>query len=233
MNRKPSLAFIVAVFAALASIPACESQGVSPGRKIIDRNGCLSCHYIQGDGGLLGPPLDGIGSYRRKEHLVELLSGPKKKRPITTRYPRPEQLMQHVQLPRKDATAVADYLVSLPDSDLETTGHGEELEYLLPKGFKFTPADPSPSSRKGQVLFEKSGCLACHSLHNAKRLGPDLNGIGAFRSRSFIENRIATGAIVMHGGSPYKPSRYSMPPTKLSTQETRQITDFLMTLPEN
>ncbi len=82
---------------------------------------------------------------------------------------------------------------------------------------------------KSDSLF----CLACHSLQNAKLLGPDLYGVGAIRSRSFIESRIANGAIVMHGGSQYKSSRYSMPPTKLSQQEIKRITDFPMTLPEN
>ncbi|MBX9692267.1 MAG: c-type cytochrome [Cyanobacteria bacterium] len=232
MNWKPSLALVILLLVGWTSVPACKSQGKEPGRRVVDKNGCLNCHYIQGDGGLLGPPLDGVGGYRQKEYIVKLLSDPKKMEPITTRYPRPEQLMHHVRLPRKDALAVADYLISLPESDLETS-HGASLEDMLPKGFKFTPADPSPSSRKGQVLFEKSGCLACHSLQNAKRLGPDLNGVGGVRSRSFIENRIARGAIVMHGGTEYKPSSYSMPPQKLSAQQIKQITDFLLTLPEN
>ncbi|MBX9667075.1 MAG: hypothetical protein K2X93_05620 [Candidatus Obscuribacterales bacterium] len=60
--------------------------------------------------------------------------------------------------------------------------------------------------------------------------GLALDGVGARRSRAFVERRVSEGSLIFFGSEHYKPAAYRMPPSKLSTKEIKQITDFLFTL---
>jgi nitric oxide reductase subunit C len=205
------------------------------GAELLKEQGCLHCHYVKGDGGLIGPPLDGIEKYRTEDDIVATLT---RSRPLPDHYPRgivdPREFMKHVKLSRATAREIARYLMTAgkDEDQLVVKGHGEDEPETLPEGFKFTPSAPSESSRKGLAKYKDSGCQACHAIGGVGgRVGPALDGIGARMSRSFMENRIARGAIVFFGDKEYRPSEYIMPPSQLSKEEIAQITDFLMTLP--
>ena len=235
MKNKISALIVALVTISSTAIALAEDSKAknNTGKDLIKQKGCLNCHFVQGDGGFIGPPLDGISSHRSKKQLIEVLTRPVTPQKVTNRYPTAEEIMKHVSLNKVDAEKIASYLLTLPDPNLKSK-HTEKLfENSLPKGFKFTPDEPSKSSRKGMKLFNKNGCFACHSLDGKDdRLGPSLDGVGAYRSRAFIENRIARGALVIYAGKEYKPSRFSMPPSDLSKKQITQIADFLMTLPE-
>lgn len=212
-----------------------ESAHKKPeGRKMLSQEGCLNCHFSRGEGGLIGPPFDGIGKYRTSDQIYKMLTQPRSKEPITGKYPDMRKLMQHVRVAPARARIIADYLVTLPDSELTSGGHESVLANEMPPGFKFTPAEPSQSSHAGAAAFKKNGCFACHSINGiGGRAAPELDGVGGFRSRAFIENRIMKGAIVTYEGKSYRASEFSMPPSKLTKTEISKITDFLLTLPEN
>jgi putative heme-binding domain-containing protein len=59
----------------LIPLPAEE---VSKVQKLIQENGCLSCHRLDGMGSYAGPYLDGIGAHRSSEQLRAALISPKK-----------------------------------------------------------------------------------------------------------------------------------------------------------
>jgi cytochrome c2 len=222
------------VIAATVKELARGEESTDKGAELIEKEGCLHCHFIKGDGGFVGPPLDGIGKYRSQSEITETLLGT---RPRPYDFPRgvldPSDLMRHVRLSKSSAQEIARYLVTLeaPDKGLKIEGHGKAENDRLPEGFKFEPRPPSDSSRKGLSAYKDSGCAACHSIGGlGGRIGPSLDGIGARRSRDYIEQRISEGAIVVYSGTQYRPTKYSMPPAKLSQQEITQITDFLFTL---
>jgi len=209
-------------------------QGGGKGAQILEKQGCLHCHYLRGDGGLIGPPFEGIRKYKSAEDIVNVLS---KKRPLPRYYPKgildPREYMRHVKLDKSTAQEVANYLLSIPDEEaLELKGHDENDPDSIPKAFNFVPQKPSDASREGLALYKDMGCAACHSIAGTGGWrGPGLDGVGSRLSKNGIENRISNGVTAFFQGKEYKPAEYSMPPSNLSQEQVKQITEFLMTLP--
>jgi len=61
--------------------PALEGGDPATGREIFMTHAagqCAKCHKIDGDGGIAGPELTGIGSRQQKEYLLESLIAPSK-----------------------------------------------------------------------------------------------------------------------------------------------------------
>lgn len=243
--HKRSSVVVITLMALLAvttlageSKPSSTKKYSSTGKELLDKNGCLHCHYVKGEGGLLGPVLDGIKENRSEAYIIETLTNGTVRQFPDRYYPKgvldPREYMRHVRVNPPEARKIARYLLSLPerDEDIEVKGHGESPDSQGPPGFHFVPQKPSVSSRAGLVLFKDSGCAACHSVAGiGGRIGPSLDGVGARRTRPFIETRISEGAIVFFGAQQYKPSQYKMPPADLSREEIEQLTDFLLTLP--
>lgn len=244
MHKKSSVV-IITLMALLAvatlageSKPSSNKKHRPTGKELLDKNGCLHCHFSKGDGGLLGPVLDGIKGHRSEAYIVETLTNGTARQFPDRYYPKgvldPREYMSHVRVKAPEARIIARYLLSLPqrDEDIEVKGHGEGSDSQGPPGFHFVPQKPSASSKAGLALYKESGCAACHSVAGVGgRIGPALDGVGARRTRPFIEARISEGAIVFFGAQQYKPSQYKMPPADLSREEIEQLTDFLLTLP--
>lgn len=75
-------------------------------RELINALGCKGCHQVGGEGGNLGPALDGVGSRLKEKDIREHLLNPKAKNPNS-------MMPAFTTLPEKDLKALVDYLVSL------------------------------------------------------------------------------------------------------------------------
>lgn len=62
------------------------SNDVHGGRKIMERNGCFSCHNVDGFGGTVGPQLNGVKERKSREDLFKWIQSPYSIKP-TTRMP--------------------------------------------------------------------------------------------------------------------------------------------------
>lgn len=227
-ERKLIIASFISLLVFLPSSKANEPQ---PGPEFVDRHGCKNCHMIGGQGAVLAPPLDGIKEHRDKEYIIRRLTEIQGKSKKKSGYPVPQELMTHVRISKVEAELVADYLVSLSGVDLEVSGHGK-LADDAPPGSHFVPGDASASSARGLKLYKEKGCIACHAVGPAGgKLGPNLAGVGARRSRKFIAARIVGGALLLPkpGKGESKPA---MPPSKLSAAQLDDLTNWLETLPE-
>lgn len=219
----------------LAGIAKAADSSDSSASNTLEKGGCLHCHSLDGKGGLIGPPFDNIAKFRNESFIVNRLTS---KAPIPKDYPKnypdPKELMNHVRVDKVTAQKLADYLIShTSTSELSVKGHGGISKDDVPAGFSFEPLPVTQSSRQGMALYRDKGCAACHSIGLiGGRFGPALDGVGAKRSRKFIENRISAGAIVSYGGKEYQPSAYNMPPSTLSQKQIKQLTDFLLTIPK-
>lgn len=224
---------VIASFISLLSVlPSSQANEPQPGPEFVDRHGCKNCHMIGGQGAVLAPPLDGIKEHRDKEYIIRRLTETKAKGKKKAVYPVPQELMSHVRLSKVEAELVADYLLSLSGGDLEVSGHGK-LADDAPPGSHFVPGKASASSARGLKLYKENGCIACHAVGpSGGRLGPNLAGVGARRSRKFITARIVGGALLLPkpGMGESKPA---MPPSKLSATQLEDLTNWLETLPED
>ena len=54
------------------------AEEISKAKRLIQENGCLSCHRVGEAGSYLGPDLDGVGAHRTPEQLHASLQSPKK-----------------------------------------------------------------------------------------------------------------------------------------------------------
>lgn len=212
------------------------TQKAKQGRQAFAGNSCRNCHSIRGEGGCLAPVLDGIGAHRSEDFIVRRISSSPADRKKFYGTFQGTELMEHVKVKPQEARTIAAYLLTLPQpKTLTATGHDPSVEDpdSTPAGSAFKPLTPSGSTKSGAILYQKHACSACHSIGwLGGRLAPPLDGVGARRSRNFIQGRMRHGAmeIVIEPEIGHT-SRITMPPQRLTEQEISQITDYLMTLP--
>lgn len=231
LHFRSALAFHLLSLLILAVVRSPAAQA-DVGEALIDKYQCRHCHIISGSGSLLAPPLDGIGKHRNESYIQGRLKGGKID--VLSNYPVPSEIMSHVVIPSNDAKLIAQFLSKLPERKFPPTSHGAAGSVVpsgAPAGSRFVPAVASASTKRGALLYREKGCMACHSVGGAGgTIGPAMDGVGARRSRDFIKERIAAGAIVLP--KPGEPSLgYSMPAIKLSAAEIEDLTNWLLTLP--
>jgi mono/diheme cytochrome c family protein len=99
------------------------------------------------------------------------------------------------------------------------------------------PAEPQISAediRRGREEFISHGCISCHSVNGlGGRFAPPLDGESGRRERPFVEERITNAQFfTKEFPDEYGERGLVMPPTDVSSKDIKQITDFIMSLPE-
>jgi ubiquinol-cytochrome c reductase cytochrome b subunit len=109
-----SVYVLLTILAAL-SPPAGASQeavtgpppkSVTEGRQLYADSGCASCHSIKGVGGMVAPPLDGVGSRRDYAWLLGHFKDPQAFTPGSV-------MPAYAHLPEADLEKLTDYMMSL------------------------------------------------------------------------------------------------------------------------
>lgn len=124
---------------------------VTGGRLLLGELNCTSCHAASGEFKNLisnkqAPILDEIGSRVRVDWLRDFISKPHATKPGTT---------------------MPDLIAGLPEADRAATV--EALVHFLASTGATTDAHPDKAgAKRGEALFQKSGCVACHQPLGAK-----------------------------------------------------------------
>ncbi len=197
---------------------------LTAGRRLVEERGCFGCHNIPGFDKMekVGPDLTSIRSKVGAGWLLQWIKNPRSYLPYTR--------MPNFKLSDEDALAIGAYLwsASAPFS-LETYRPGASVE-------------------RGQQIIASVGCLGCHRIEGLSRpraeplrvsasptgtfgfpsptesdmFGPDLSRIGTKVSAEWLYNWVKN------------PKRFRpptrMPSLRLSDEEARAVTAFLMTL---
>lgn len=201
--------------------PESNSSSSRRGKSLYDKHNCASCHQIKGQGGTMGPPLDGIGGHRGEEFLTARLENPLKQSiELSELFGGKPGLMPHPGLNKRQAGAIAKYLLTLPEPLEGFPVQAHEPGQSEPKKKLNTQ---TPASKLGAQLFLDYGCAACHTTYDDDpRFGPTLKGISQRKSREEIE-RLLSGK--------FKNKLMKKQAQVLDPQEVRCITDFLLKLP--
>lgn len=212
-----------------------KSSTAPDGGKLTKEMNCRSCHIIESEGGTIGPPLDGIGKHRTLADIEQRLLKKQGTKTALPAYVTSKELMSHIRLPGAQAKAISSYLSSLPETKLQwdASRHKQDGADSIPPGAHFSPRASDTKSERGKQLYFDHGCAACHSIGaGGGQIGPSLQGVGARRSRNFIESRITNGALLGPSRSgEYKKMGYRMPPSEVSKKDVDGITSFLLTIP--
>ena len=170
---------------------------------LVRRYRCLSCHQIQGTGGMLSTvPLDRIGSQLRRAYVEQYLQ-----KPIAVRVGLAER-MPHLNIAPAEARLLADYLEAVMVDDTLEAGVARDAATV----------------ERGRELFDRHGCIGCHIVgERGGFVGPDLNGSGS---------RLEPGWTVAWLLDPerWKPGTLQ-PDYGLSREEAEALTAYTLSLP--
>jgi cytochrome c2 len=213
-------------------VPMKESSASKEGKRLFYEKGCLACHSIGSYGGWLGPSLDGIGNYREKEFLNEIIHDARAyslKNPSDTKQIPTPSKMPNFGLSPSETSAITEFLLTLPelkDSDITSkTGSGpnKKQESRYTKG-----------KERGRLLFETQGCADCHRFREIGFEGKgsiSLDGLSHRRSRDFAAKHLESPEEhVRKNTSAFGGDPSLMPDPDLSATDLNAILDYLYDL---
>lgn len=216
-----------------AKAPSPESRQGEEHFKQLD---CMTCHSIHNTGGVIGPLLDGIGARRSGEYLYAHLANTKEAKEHFAQLTNTDiNLLHHPRLSEATAKLLVAYLETLPEPPggfvlyPHIRSHPAEERQDNPI---FKPQAQNINSQVGKQLFDKCGCIACHSINNIGGwLGPWLDGIGGRMNHALIAQYINNPSVKIRESTDEQEVWPQMPHLDLSKSEIDKIVDYLMTLP--
>ncbi len=116
-----------------------SQEEISKAKKLIEENGCLSCHRVGEAGSYIGPDLDRVGAHRSPEQLRVSLASPNK-----------EVLPENrtVRLVTSDGTTVTGRLLNQDGFTVQIIDSSSQLRSLERSGlreFTIVTTNPMPS----------------------------------------------------------------------------------------
>lgn len=201
------------------------------GQTLYSNLNCAQCHSIEGVGGEVGPPLDGIGAHRGRQWLTARVLQPEKQtRDFPELFGDSPSLMPHRVEKLKDAELLSDFLLTLEEprqgfsiARHQTSDDTSDTENLQMKSS--TEAAESEAIKSGRELFSTLHCAACHSLDGSHdRFGPDLEGIKTRLTEKKLE-KILAGAV--------RSEVMKEQAHKLGEEQIYDLKSFLLSLPAN
>jgi quinol-cytochrome oxidoreductase complex cytochrome b subunit/cytochrome c551/c552 len=161
---------------------------------------CNSCHSLAGQGGsTVGPDLaeTQTASHHNAAWMIQHFKSPAGVRPGSS--------MPAINLNDAQLNTLAAFLLKINRDN--AMGLADAPEFAV----------------RGAMVYVSNGCSDCHRVNGVgTQVGPDLNGVGRRRSRSWVED---------HFADPPKFSPDSiMPPYKFARQDLDNITSYLFSL---
>ncbi len=197
-----------------------QAQQIAQGETLFVQLGCHGCHLIEGYGELpkIGPYLRRVGAKADPSWIVRWVTNPHAFRPHTR--------MPNFLFKEEEGIALAAYLLDASKQE------GEEWLQSHPEPVGIDPRDPALVD-KGQTLVNSLGCRGCHGF------SPEQTATVIGQHKDFAPNlaRIAEKVNArwlyywLKNPRDYSPTT-AMPSLRLSDEEAKAMTSYLMTLGE-
>lgn len=184
--------------------------------ELLDAHGCRSCHKVGYKGGNAGPDLTFVGHRRPAAWLDKWLASP--------RHVKPDTRMPEQGLPASDREALAGWLSRQKGS---AWGDAEPWD------------DVSDPARKGRLIYDRAGCVACHGpAGKGGHPNPGAHGgvipalgplMGTYTAQE-LKNKLKKGVVPeVHDGPP---AEVNMPGWEglLDENELDALTVYLLSL---
>lgn len=148
-------------FAPLPDTPLTPVQSRRTERYLEDRAACLGCHRVDGQGGEIGPSLEGIATRLRPSFVLEMLLDPGRAAPGAP--------MPHQPMPRREAERLARYIVDRSAAGSPGGAGPSALEAPPSLADPAHPAwsagagEPGTPAARGAVLYARH-CASCHGV---------------------------------------------------------------------
>jgi len=204
-----STIFLLLTFDTMKQIPAQThsenlSDSVKRGKAIWDKNNCMGCHTIMGEGAYYAPELTKSFPKRGAEWLKVFLKDPQ------AMYPGKRKMVQYNFSDAEIADVIA-FLKWISEMDL----NGFPPEPTIKPVSSFNPGISSAAPKKFGEL-----CTACHMVNGkGGNVGPALDGIGKKFDAAYLEKWLSDPQSVKPGTA--------MPQLPLSKEEVSQMVTYL------
>ncbi|HMU84373.1 MAG TPA: c-type cytochrome [Leptospiraceae bacterium] len=177
---------------------------VERGKEIWDKNNCMGCHTLLGEGAYYAPELTKVYDRRGAEWMKVFLKDPQAMFPG-------ERKMVKYNFSDQDITDLIAFFKWIGEMDLN--GFPPKPNLHMTSSAATGPAVETPAKFK-QL------CVACHSLGGAGgNVGPALDGVGSRRDLAYIEKWLRDPSAIKPGAK--------MPKLALSEAEIKEISTFL------
>ncbi len=221
-------ALVLAAFVALSVVPVSRvvGQRASPGRAepltpfarqkaerlLRDKLGCLGCHRLGADGGMLAPALDSVGTRRSPAYIAAIITDPQRMVPGAA--------MPRTQMPAADRALIIRYLGGDP---------------AAPPPFVGAAGAPVRGDTSAVALYGR-WCAGCHGV-TGNGDGPNAAQLPVPATRHADASMIAQRGDdalydTIHGGGAIMNRSARMPAfgATLSPQEIRALVRYIRTL---
>ncbi len=218
------------------------SSDSEAGRMAYERENCASCHSINAKGGCLAPPLDGIGAHRNRAFVLARITNSQVEiRHFKKLYPHEELFESHPRLQAREARLITSFLMTIPECEAgyrvlkhSLINDNGEIDKREAKNLSLNDGSKLRDIEQGKTAFMSHGCLSCHSVEGlGGHFAPALDGENQRRNRSYVLERITNSEFfIQKVPDEYGERGLVMPPANLTEKDIKQITDFIMSLPD-
>lgn len=205
-------AFILLTIDTLSQIPKLTNQqnmtaSVVRGKHLWDRNNCMGCHTLLGEGAYYAPELTKVYERRGQQFITAMLTDPE------SVYPGQRKMVKY-NFTDEEKTDLVAFFKWIGEMDL----NGFPAKPVLGQ-VALAAGEPTAKRADRPQVFNQM-CVACHSIGGqGGNVGPALDGIGSKRDSAFLtawlENPLALKA------------DSKMPKLPLSKAEISELTAFL------
>jgi len=186
------------------------------GKHLFDKNNCMGCHTIMGEGAYYAPELTKVYERRGEAFVKAMLKDPE------SMYPGQRKMTKY-NFTDQEIQDLTEFLKWIGKMDLNGFPAKPDL---------MATTSPSPASSKEKTnaaagitrpkVYEQM-CTACHAIGGLGGIvGPALDGIGKIREREFLVQWLQDSTVL-------KPDS-KMPKLPLTEEDIKELVEYLLSL---
>lgn len=225
-----TIAFVLLTMDTLAQMPDRSNQdqmseSVVRGHHIWNKNNCMGCHTLMGEGAYYAPELTKVMERRSPEWIAEFLKDPERMYPgrrKMTKYAMFDPAEVGAEEAKKNVDDVVAFFTWVGEIDL----NGFPAEPDMAAAPRTVAADSETDNALASApTYFTAVCTSCHAVNGAGgNVGPDLAGVADRFEPEYLRKWITDPQSVKPGTS--------MPQLGLEGEQLEQILIFLGTLKE-
>jgi nitric oxide reductase subunit C len=195
------------------------NESVIRGKHLFDRNNCMGCHTILGEGAYYAPELTKVYERRGEAFIKAMLTDPE------AMYPG-ERKMTTYKFSEQEKSDLIAFFKWIGEMDLQGFPPKPTMAQMAaPNATEQTPPGQAVVVRSNRPQVYNQMCVACHALQGqGGAIGPALDGVGSRRDADYIK-RWLTNPLAIKENS-------KMPKLPLSEADITELTAFLSQLKE-
>lgn len=192
------------------------SESAIRGKHLWDKNNCMGCHTLLGEGAYYAPELTKVYERRGPKFIEAMLRDP------YAMYPGQRKMVRYDFTDAQIQDLVA-FLKWIGEMDLNGFPPKPDLAKMAVSGTTEATGQAAVAKSVDRPMIFNQMCIACHTLEGqGGKIGPALDGVGSRLERTYILEWLKDPAKVKPGTA--------MPKLPLSDEDIAELAAFLTQL---